>query len=99
MVKQSGEAYTNATEKAEKDMEITHPVRLGLALNFSVFHYEIKDDPATAVKMAKETFDAAIADLDHMNDIHYKDCTTIMSLLRDNVTLWTSEIEEKEEKE
>ena len=99
MVKQSGEAYTNATEKAEKEMEMTHPVRLGLALNFSVFHYEIKDDPATAVKMAKEAFDAVLVDLDPINDIHYKDFTTIMSLLRDNVILWASEIEEKEDKE
>ena len=31
----------------------THPIRLGLALNYSVFHYEIKDQPEQACKLAK----------------------------------------------
>jgi len=46
--------------------------------------------------MAKQAFDEAIADLDHVQDEYYKDATLIMQLLRDNLTLWTSELIEDE---
>ena len=41
--------------------------------------------------MAKESFDNAIAELDNVGEENYKDSTLIMQLLRDNLTLWTSE--------
>lgn len=41
--------------------------------------------------MAKKAFDDAIAELDNLDEEQYKDSTTIMQLLRDNLTLWTSE--------
>lgn len=73
-------------------MKTTHPIRLGLALNFSVFHYECLNDPEKACSLAKSAFDDAIADIEHIDDDQYKDATTIMQLIRDNLTLWTSEI-------
>lgn len=42
----------------------THPIRLGLALNFSVFYYEILNSPDKACHLAKQAFDDAIAELD-----------------------------------
>lgn len=72
----------------------THPTRLGLALNYSVCFYEIAKDKSEACKLAKEAFDAAIEKLDTLNDSSYKDSTMIMQLLRDNLTLWTSENED-----
>lgn len=68
-------------------------MRLGLALNFSVFYYEIRQNPNEACKMARDAFDEAIADLDDIDDDFYKDATLIMQLLRDNLTLWTEEVE------
>jgi len=56
----------------------THPLRLGLALNYSVFFYEIKQNANKACKMARDAFDDAIADLDDIDDDFYKDATLIM---------------------
>jgi 14-3-3 protein epsilon len=87
-------AYQEATSIAEADLKTTHPIRLGLALNYSVFHYEVKNDPGFACQLAKKAFDDAIADIDQIEEDQYKDATTIMQLIRDNLTLWTSELEE-----
>ena len=38
-----------------------------------------------------QAFDDAIAELDTLDEESYKDSTLIMQLLRDNLTLWTSE--------
>ena len=83
------EAYTQATEIAAQTLPPTHPIRLGLALNFSVFHYEIQKQSDNAVAVAKNAFDLAIQDLDNVAEDSYKDSTLIMQLLRDNLTLWT----------
>jgi len=55
------EAYQAATEVAQTDLAPTHPIRLGLALNFSVFYYEILNSPDKACHLAKAAFDDAIA--------------------------------------
>ncbi len=64
---------------------------LGLALNFSVFYYEVMNQPNQACSLAKKAFDEAISDLDSLGEDSYKDSALIMQLLRDNLTLWTSE--------
>jgi len=90
LAKKSHDAYSAATTEAN-DLPSTHPIKLGLALNFSVFHYEIMNDGNLACELAKKAFDDAIAELDHLKEDSYKDSTLIMQLLRDNLTLWTSE--------
>ncbi|OIT27988.1 PREDICTED: 14-3-3 protein 9-like isoform X1 [Nicotiana attenuata] len=90
-------AYQTATTTAEAELSTTHPIRLGLALNFSVFYYEIMNSPERACHLAKQAFDEAIAELDALNEDSYKDSTLIMQLLRDNLTLWTSDIPEDAE--
>ena len=63
-----------------------------LALNYSVFQYEVLGNPDEACKMARTAFEDAIAELDHVAEDPYKD-PLIMQLLRDNLTLWTSDQE------
>jgi 14-3-3 protein epsilon len=92
------EAYKSASEIASTELAPTHPIRLGLALNYSVFNYEILNSPERACQLAKQAFDDAIAELDTLSEESYKDSTLIMQLLRDNLTLWTSDMQEGEEK-
>jgi len=91
VVDDSQKAYQEAFEISKSKMAPTHPIRLGLALNFSVFYYEILNSPEKACQLAKQAFDEAIAELDTLNEDSYKDSTLIMQLLRDNLTLWTSD--------
>lgn len=91
---QSLKGYQAASNTANTDLPPTHPIRLGLALNFSVFYYEIMNSPERACHLAKQAFDEAIAELDSLNEESYKDSTLIMQLLRDNLTLWTSDLPE-----
>jgi len=85
-------AYKSASDVANTELLPTHPIRLGLALNFSVFYYEIMNSPDRACQLAKQAFDDAIAELDALSEDSYKDSTLIMQLLRDNLTLWTSDM-------
>lgn len=90
-------AYKSASDIAVKALPTTNPIRLGLALNFSVFYYEILNSPERACRLAKAAFDDAISELDSLNEVSYKDSTLIMQLLRDNLTLWTSDMQKEGE--
>jgi hypothetical protein len=99
----ASEAYKEATEACGSDksgsakLKSTNPIRLGLALNYSVFHYEIMNDAQGACSLAKEAFDKAISELDSLPEDSYKDSTLIMQLLRDNLTLWTADADNAEQ--
>jgi len=83
-------SYTTAYDLAKNELPPTHPTRLGLALNFSVFYYEIRGEQDRACLMAKSAFDEAIPELDNISEENYKDSTLILQLLKDNLTLWSS---------
>jgi len=85
------QAYQEAMEQSKNELAATNPIRLGLALNFSVFYYEILNNTKEACSLGKAAFDEAIAKIDELTDDEYKDSTTIMQLIRDNLTLWASE--------
>jgi len=89
--KQAEEHYEKALGVATEKLTPTHPIRLGLALNYSVCFYEILKDQKKACEIAKKAFDDAISKLDQLDEASYKDSTLIMQLLRDNLTLWTSD--------
>jgi hypothetical protein len=91
IVESANKAYKEAFKISELYLKSTNPIRLGLALNYSVFHYEIRSEPTEACQLAKKAFDNAIAELDSLPEDSYKDSTLIMQLLRDNLTLWTAD--------
>jgi tetratricopeptide (TPR) repeat protein len=89
--KKAAQYYGQALDIAQSKLEPTDPIRLGLALNYSVCFYEILKDKKKACDLAKSAFDQAISKLDQLSEESYKDSTLIMQLLRDNLTLWTSD--------
>ena len=54
VVEDSQKAYQDAFDISKSAMQPTHPIRLGLALNFSVFYYEIMNSPDKACQLAKQ---------------------------------------------
>lgn len=94
LIGSSKAAYDDAMSLAKDKLPPTSPIRLGLALNFSVFYYEIMGDSEGACSLAKHSFDEAIVDLDKVSEDTYKDSSLILQLLRDNLTLWKSEQDE-----
>jgi 14-3-3 protein epsilon len=90
----SMESYKQAMEIA-KDLPIQNPIRLGLALNFSVFYYEVFNNHETACQIAKETLDLARKELANVDedDEEHKDAFSIINLLQENLNMWTMESE------
>jgi 14-3-3 protein epsilon len=80
-------SYKQATELAVK-LPTTHPMKLGLALNYSVFYYEILNDKQTAFKIASEIFNMANNQLEKTEENQYKDSLAILQLLKENIELW-----------
>ena len=91
-------SYKQANELAEK-LACTNPIKLGLALNFSVFYYEVMNDAKTACNIATEAFDVAIHQLEKIEDEQYKDSTTILQLLKEHIDMWKADLQEQEEEE
>jgi len=85
-------AYAKATAMNQEEGGVglppTNPIRLGLALNYSVFMYEILEEKEKAMLVAKDAFDNAIAQIDLLDEEQYRDSTLIMQLLKDNLSLW-----------
>ncbi|CAF0862766.1 unnamed protein product [Adineta steineri] len=86
---ESGHAYKNAFDMAKNQMSVTHPIRLGLALSFSVFFYEILNNTDAACRIAIQALDEALTGSDSLENDSYRDSIVIMQSLRDNLNAWT----------
>ena len=89
--------YKEAYELSNKEMPITNSTRLGLDLNFSVFYYEIKGLKEEACTIAKNAFDESMKSLDDLEKSKAKDTLLIIQLLKENLLLWTNEMNGEEE--
>ena len=76
---------------AHSNLPQTNPVRLSLHLNMSVFLWEVLGESDAALNIANRAFEEAIANIDTVNEENYKECTMILQLIRDNITLWSEE--------
>ena len=85
-------AYQEASDNA-KDLPVLNPISLGLALNFSVFHYEVMNDHDTAIKIASDAYDKASKELPNIDEDaeENRDAVSIINLLKENLDMWKSE--------
>jgi 14-3-3 protein epsilon len=89
--------YKEAYELANKDIPISSSTRLGLSLNYSVFFYEIKGLKEEACNIAKNAFDEAMKVLDDLEKFRPKETILIIQLLKENIILWSNEMNEEED--
>ena len=92
------EVRQNALKAYEEANEIVlppcNPIKLGLALNFSVFHYEVMKNHAAACKLADEALQNALDKIDELEEDDFRDAKSIIELLKENLTLWKEEEED-----
>lgn len=77
--------------KTSRMLKPYNSVCLGLALNFSVFHYEVMGDPMRACQIAKESFESAIEVIDECSEEHFQEAQSILELLKENMNIWAVE--------
>ena len=85
------QAYTEANQIA---LPPCNPIKLGLALNFSVFHYEAMKNHKAACELADQTLQDALDKIDELEEDDFRDAKSIIELLKENLTLWREEEEE-----
>ena len=78
-------------EAAGQNLNACNPIKLGLALNFSVFHYEVMQDSKEACKLAETALQEAMNKIDEVDEETFRDAKSIIELLKENLTLWKEE--------
>ena len=91
------QAYQEACGVAEKSLNACNSIRLGLALNFSVFHYEVMQDVRKACELGDKALQDALDKLDDCDEETFRDAQSIIELLRENLSLWKDENENEQE--
>merc|ERR1712157_421976 len=71
-----------------------NPIKLGLALNFSVFHYEVMKNHKAACDLADKALQEALDKIDELEEDDFRDAKSIIELLKENLTLWKEEEED-----
>jgi 14-3-3 protein epsilon len=84
------ENYRQA-ETAGRELHACNPIKLGLALNFSVFHYEVMQDNKQACQLAETALQEAMNKIDDVDEETFRDAKSIIELLKENLTLWKEE--------
>lgn len=84
------QGYKDA-EAVAKDLQPCNPIKLGLALNFSVFYYEVMQDNKQACTLAETALQEAMNKIDDVDEETFRDAKSIIELLKENLTLWKEE--------
>ena len=74
------------------ELNACNSIRLGLALNFSVFYYEVMQDTTKACELGEKALQDALDKLDDCDEEMFRDAQSIIELLRENLSLWKEEV-------
>ena len=86
-------------EAAEINLPACNPIKLGLALNYSVFNYEVLKDHAKACALADDALQSALDKIDELEEDDFRDAKSIIELLKENLTLWKEEEDDNNNEE
>ena len=93
-LEQVKQAALRAYEEADLvDLPACNLIKLGLALNFSVFHYEVMKNHGKACELADNALQTALERIDELEENEFRDAKSIIELLKENLTLWKEEEE------
>ena len=92
-------ALSAYAEANEVELPACNPIKLGLALNFSVFHYEVMKNHSKACELADNALQSALDQIDELGEDDFRDAKSIIELLKENLTLWKEEAEEGNDNE
>ncbi|KAL3110674.1 hypothetical protein niasHT_017552 [Heterodera trifolii] len=84
-------AYLKAMETAGDKIPATHPTRLGLALNYSVFNYEILNSVTEARKVIQTALDLANAEIPKLKEPLSEEAEGNLRVMKENMDLWKPE--------
>jgi hypothetical protein len=84
------EGYKKASELCGS-LNACNPIRLGLALNYSVFNYEVKNDHKAACELGEKALTEALEKIDDVDEETFRDAKSIIELLKENLSLWKEE--------
>jgi 14-3-3 protein epsilon len=84
------EGYKKSNELSQS-LNACNPIRLGLALNFSVFHYEVMNDHKAACNLGEKALSDALEKIDEVEEDVFRDAKSIIELLKENLSLWKEE--------
>lgn len=93
------ENYEGATEYSVKNLAATHPLCIGLAMNYSVFIQEMLNDTTKAHDHAKHFYDDALDEMEEVREVdegRYNECAYLLKLMHENIKVWAQEIGQTE---
>ncbi len=88
------QCYSEAEDTA-KNLDVIDITRIGLLLNFAVFYYENLLEPGKAILMLRQTLNESLNALSRVKSEDFKEVSTLFQFMRDNLTLWTNDSNDK----
>ncbi len=93
-VKEGAKDNYEKAQAASATLNACNPIRLGLALNFSVFHYEVMNNHSEACTLGEKALSDALEKIDDVDEETFRDAKSIIELLKENLSLWKEEEEQ-----